>query len=224
MMKTNAQLREDVQDAIRWEPLLKSAQIGVIVNDGIVTLTGTVSNYTQKLQAEKAAKSVDGVKAIAEDIEVKLDSSEKKEDSDIAASVLIALSSDLLVPDEKIQIKVENGWVTLEGEVHWNFQREAAKHSIERLAGVRGVFNHLKIRSELNDEIEQKQIEAALQRNWLIDDKNIRVHVVGRTVRLTGTVASLYQKEEAGRIAWKTPGIWHVENELQVDYDYAIVD
>jgi osmotically-inducible protein OsmY len=196
----------------------------VIVNDGIVTLTGTVSNYTQKLQAEKAAKSVDGVKAIAEDIEVKLDSSEKKEDSDIAASVLIALSSDLLVPDEKIQIKVENGWVTLEGEVHWNFQREAAKHSIERLAGVRGVFNHLKIRSELNDEIEQKQIEAALQRNWLIDDKNIRVHVVGRTVRLTGTVASLYQKEEAGRIAWKTPGIWHVENELQVDYDYAIVD
>ena len=223
-MKTNAQLREDVQDAIRWEPLLKSAQIGVIVNDGIVTLTGTVSNYTQKLQAEKAAKSVDGVKAIAEDIEVKLDSSEKKEDSDIAASVLIALSSDLLVPDEKIQIKVENGWVTLEGEVHWNFQREAAKHSIERLAGVRGVFNHLKIRSELNDEIEQKQIEAALQRNWLIDDKNIRVHVVGRTVRLTGTVASLYQKEEAGRIAWKTPGIWHVENELQVDYDYAIVD
>lgn len=223
-MKTNAQLREDVQDAIRWEPLLKSAQIGVIVNDGIVTLTGTVSNYTQKLQAEKAAKSVDGVKAIAEDIEVKLDSSEKKEDSDIAASVLIALSSDLLVPDEKIQIKVENGWVTLEGEVHWNFQREAAKHSIERLTGVRGVFNHLKIRSELNDEIEQKQIEAALQRNWLIDDKNIRVHVVGRTVRLTGTVASLYQKEEAGRIAWKTPGIWHVENELQVDYDYAIVD
>lgn len=223
-MKTNEQLQKDVQDAIKWEPLLKAAEIGVIVKDGIVTLTGTVDNYAKKLQAEKAAKSVVGVKAIAEDLEVKFADSKKKDDTDIAEDVLFVLRTDLLVPDEKVQAKVENGWVTLEGEVHWNFQREAAKRSIEHITGVRGVFNHLKIRSELNDAIEQKEIEAALHRSWAINDEHIKVHVEGRTVRLTGTVASLYQKEEAGRIAWKTPGIWHVENELEVDYEYALID
>ncbi|WP_343631120.1 BON domain-containing protein [Fluviicola sp.] len=223
-MKTNEQLQKDVQDAIKWEPLLKAAEIGVIVKDGIVTLTGTVDNYAKKLQVEKAAKSVLGVKAIAEDIEVKFADSKKKDDAEIAEDVVFALSVDLIVPDKKIQVKVENGWVTLEGEVHWNFQREAAKRAIEHITGVRGVFNHLKIKSELNDAIEQKEIEAALHRSWAVNDKDIRVHVEGRTVRLTGTVASLYQKEEAGRIAWKTPGIWHVENNLEVDYEYALID
>lgn len=223
-MKTNSQLQKDVQDAIRWEPLLKAAEIGVIVNDGIVTLTGTVDNYSKKLQAEKAAKSVAGVKAIAEDIEVKFAGSHKKDDTEIAEEILFSLRSDLLVPDEKIQIKVENGWVTLEGDVYWNFQREAAKRAVDHVFGVRGVFNHLKIKSELNDTLEQQEIEAALNRSWAIDDSNIRVSVLGRTVKLTGTVGSIYQKEEASRIAWKTPGIWHVENELAVDYDYALID
>ncbi|TSJ44961.1 BON domain-containing protein [Fluviicola chungangensis] len=223
-MKTNEQLQKDVQDTIKWEPLLKAAEIGVIVKDGIVTLTGTVDNYAKKLQAEKAAKSVIGVKALVEELEVKFANSQKKDDGDIAEDVLFSLRTDLLVPDEKIQAKVENGWVTLDGEVHWDFQREAAKRSIEHITGVRGVFNHLKIRSELNDDIEQRAIEAALHRSWAVNDKDIRVHVQGRTVKLTGTVASLYQKEEAGRIAWKTPGIWHVDNELEVDYEYAVID
>lgn len=223
-MKTNEQLQKDVQDAIKWEPLLKAAEIGVIVKDGIVILTGTVDNYAKKLQAEKAVKSVAGVKAIAEELEVKFADSKKKDDKEIAEDVLFAMRMDFIVPDEKIQVKVENGWITLEGEVHWNFQREAAKRAIEHISGVRGVFNHLKIKSELNDEIEQKEIEAALHRSWAVNDKDIRVHVVGRTVRLTGTVASLYEKEEASRIAWKTPGIWHVENELKVDYEYAVID
>lgn len=223
-MKTNEQLQKDVQEAIKWEPLLKAAEIGVIVKNGIVTLTGTVDNYAKKLQAEKAASNVIGVKAIVEELEVKFPNSLKKDDSDIAKEAIYALRSDLIVPDEKIQVKVENGWVTLEGDVIWNFQREAAKRSIEHISGVRGVFNHLKIRSELNDAIEQKQIEAALHRSWSVDDENIKVQVNGRTVKLTGTVSSLYQKDEAGRIAWKTPGIWHVENELEVDYEYAVVD
>lgn len=223
-MKTNDELQRDVQEAIKWEPLLHAAEIGVIVKDGVVTLTGTVDNYAKKLQVEKAAKSVAGVKAIAENIEVKFSNSTKKNDSELAEDIVFSLKADLLVPDEKIQVKVENGWVTLEGEVHWNFQREAAKRSIEHTEGVRGVFNHLKIRSELNDEIEQKAIEAALHRSWAVNDENIHVHVLGRTVKLTGTVASLYQKEEAGRIAWKTPGIWHVNNELEVDYEYAVID
>lgn len=223
-MKTNEQLQRDVLDAIKWEPLLKAAEIGVIVKDGVVTLTGTVDSFAKKMQAEKAAKSVAGVKAIAENLEVKFSGTAKKNDTDIAEDILFSLRTDLLVPDEKIQAKVENGWVTLDGEVHWNFQREAAQRSIEHVAGVRGVFNHLKIKSELNDAIEQKEIEAALHRSWAVNDKHIKVHVQGRTVTLTGTVASLYQKEEASRIAWKTPGIWHVENELEVDYEYALID
>lgn len=223
-MKTNEQLQKDVQDAIKWEPLLKAAEIGVIVKDGIVTLTGTVDNYAKKLQAEKAAKSVIGVKALVEELEVKFANSQKKDDADIAGEVLFSLKTDLLVPDEKIQAKVENGWVTLDGEVHWDFQREAAKRSIEHITGVRGVFNHLKIKSELNDDIEEKAIEAALHRSWAVNDRDIRVHVQGRTVKLTGTVPSLDEKEEAERIAWKTPGIWHVDNELEVDYEYAVID
>ncbi|WP_300662851.1 BON domain-containing protein [Fluviicola sp.] len=223
-MKTNEQLQKDVQDAIKWEPLLRAAEIGVIVKDGIVTLTGTVDNYAKKLQAEKAAKSVSGVKAIVEEMEVKFSNSQKKDDTDIAEDIILILKTDFLVPNEKVQVKVENGWVTLEGEVHWNFQREAAKRAIEHIRGVCGVFNHLKIKSEINDEIEQKAIESALHRSWAINADHIRVHVQGRTVKLTGTVASLYQKEEASRIAWKTPGIWHVENELEVDYEYALVD
>lgn len=222
-MKTNAQLQKDVQDAIQWEPLLKAAEIGVIVDDGIVTLTGTVDNYAKKLQAEKAAKGIAGVKAIVENIEVKVASSQKKDDVDIAEDVIFSLKSDLLVPDEKVQVKVENGWVTLEGNVHWDFQREAAKRAVNHIKGVHGVFNHLKIKSELNDELEKKSIEAALNRSW-INDSNIRVHVSGRTVRLTGTIDSLYQKEEAARIAWKTPGIWHVDNDLIVDYEYTLID
>nr|WP_294860627.1 BON domain-containing protein [uncultured Fluviicola sp.] len=222
-MKTNSQLQKDVQDAIQWEPLLNAAEIGVIVNDGIVTLTGSVDNYAKKLQAEEAAKSVSGVNAIVENIEVKYPDSKKRDDADIAEDVIFSLKSDLLVPDEKVQVKVENGWVTLEGNVHWDFQREAAKRAINNIEGVNGVFNQLKIKSELNDELEKKSIEAALKRSWL-NDENIRVHVSGRTVRLTGTVDSIYQKEEAGRIAWKTPGIWHVDNDLAVDYSYALID
>ena len=223
-MKTNAQLQKDVQDAIKWEPLLHAAEIGVIVNDGIVTLTGTVDNYTKKIQAENAAKSVAGVQALVEDIEVKFHNSEKLNDADIATELLRSLRSNLLVPDEKITVKVENGWVTLEGELPWNYQREAAKRAVNNVAGVRGIINHLKIKSELNDTIEKNHIEAALERSWTVNADDVHVHVSGRTVTLIGTVGSWYQKEEAGRIAWNTPGIWHVENELRVEYDYALID
>jgi len=223
-MKTNAQLQKDVQDAIKWEPLLHAAEIGVIVKDGVVTLTGTVDNYTKKIQAENAAKKVAGVQALVEDIEVKFHNSEKLNDADIATELLRSLRSNLLVPDEKITVKVENGWVTLEGELPWNYQREAAKRAVNNVAGVRGIINHLKIKSELNDTIEKNHIEAALERSWTVNADDVHVHVSGRTVTLIGTVGSWYQKEEAGRIAWNTPGIWHVENELRVEYDYALID
>ncbi|OYU83275.1 MAG: ornithine aminotransferase [Flavobacterium sp. BFFFF2] len=223
-MKTNQELQKDVQNAIQWEPLLHAAEIGVTAIDGVVSLTGTVNSYAKKMEAENAAKKVIGVKALVEKIEVKFPSSWSKSDADVAREVLTALQSNYSVPKDKVTIKVEDGWVTLEGELPWNFQKEAAKNAINYLSGVKGVNNLIKIKSDTHDTIEQKEVELAIGRSWSLDDSDISVAVAGTTVTLTGTVNSWYQKEEAGRIAWNTPGIWHVKNELAVDYYYALVD
>ena len=220
MKKSNEKLQNDVQDAIKWEPLLHVAEIGVIVHDGIVTLTGTVDSYAKKKEAEQAAKGVAGVLAVADDIEVKPDSASIKNDTDIAAEVIKALKDTWSVPDSKIKVMFENGWVTLEGTLHWNFQREAAKNAIRYLNGVRGVINTMKIEAEIKDELEQKKVEKALRRNWAIDADKIQVRVHERTVTLSGIVNSIFQKEEAEKIAWNTPGVWNVDNELVVEYDY----
>ncbi len=223
-MKTNEELQKDVQNAIKWEPLLNAAEIGVTVKDGIVSLTGVVDSYTKKLEAETATKNVAGVKAVIEKIEIKFSSSWNKSNTDIANEVLTALKSNWAVPDDKIKVKVEEGWITLDGELTWNYQREAAKDAIRYLAGVKGVTNNIKIKSESHDAIEQKQVEKALALNWSINTQNVKVKVSGTKVTLTGSVGSWYQKEEAGRIAWKTPGVWNVDNELAVEYDYSFVD
>jgi osmotically-inducible protein OsmY len=219
-MKNNADLQTDVQNAIKWEPLLNAAEIGVTVKDGVVSLTGTVDSYAKKTEAENATKRVIGVKAIAENIEVKFPSSFTRTDAEIATEVLNALTANWSVPDNKVTVKVENGWVTLDGDLHWNYQKEAAKTAVKFLLGVKGVSNNIKIKSETHDEIEKKDVENALNRSWSLDDSDINVSVSGKTVTLTGTVNSWYQKEEAGRIAWNTPGIWFLNNELEVDYYY----
>lgn len=218
-MKTNAELQKDVQDAIKWEPLLNAAEIGVIAKDGVVTLTGLVDNYTKKLEAEEAAKKVPGVKAIVEKIEVRFKGVGKKTDTEITNDAMNALKWDWEVPSDKVKLKVEGGWVTLDGELEWNYQREAAKKAIAKLEGVKGVSNNIKIKSEVRDAIEQNEIEHALSRNWAVDNEDIHVHVKGHSVKLDGIVHSYYQKEEAGRIAWNAPGVWSVENELEIAYD-----
>jgi osmotically-inducible protein OsmY len=218
-MKTNADLQKDVQDAIKWEPLLNAAEIGVIARDGVVTLTGTVDSYAKKIEAETAAKSVVGVQAVAEKIEIKFSNSFKKSDTDIANDALKGFKSTWDVPDDKIKITVENGWATLEGEVPWNFQREAAKNVVKNLMGVKGVTNNIKIKPNIQDAIEQRAIEHALARNWAVDDEDIHVHVSGSKVKLDGKVHSFYQKEEAARIAWNAPGVFAVDNELVIEYD-----
>jgi len=223
-MKNNAELQADVQNAIKWEPLLNAAEIGVTANDGVISLTGVVDSYAKKLEAENAAKKVKGVKALVEKIEVKFPSAWTKTNLEIANEVLAALKSNWSVPKDKVTVKVESGWVTLEGELPWNFQREAAKNAVNFLTGVKGVTNNIEIKSDSHDAIEQKDIEEAIARNWSINDRNIEVSVAGTTVTLSGTVGSWYQKEEAGRMAWNTPGIWHVNNELAIDYYYALVD
>lgn len=223
-MKTNEELQKDVQNAIKWEPLLHAAEIGVTVKDGIVTLSGTVDGYYKKTQAEDAAKNVAGVKALVEKIEVRYSKDFNKSDNEIAAEVLKGINNIWSVPNNLIKVKVENGWITLEGELAWNYQREETKNAINYLTGVKGVTNNIKIKSEIHDSIEKKDVEKALARSWAFNSNDISVKVSGTNVTLTGIVSSIYQKEEAGRLAWKTPGIWSVENNLVVDYAYALME
>jgi len=219
-MKNNAELQKDVQDAIKWEPLLNAAEIGVTVKDGVVTLTGTVDSYSKKTEAENAAKNVAGVKAVVEKIEIKFsDSWAKKDDNQIATGIVNALKWNWQVPVDKVKVKVEKGWVTLEGELQWNYQREAANNAVKNVLDIKGISNNITIKSETENEIEKRDIESALRRNWSINDKDIMVKVSGHKVTLTGTVKSWYQINEAGRMAWNAPGVWTVDNELVVVYD-----
>ncbi|PBQ30544.1 ornithine aminotransferase [Sphingobacteriaceae bacterium] len=223
-MKTNEQLQKEVQDAIKWEPLLHAAEIGVIAKDGVITLTGTVNSYAKKSEAEAAAKSVAGVKVVVEKIEVQFDSLKKVDDSTIATNVLTAMEWNWKIPNEKIKVKVEKGWITLDGEVNWNFQREAAKEAVKNINGVMGVTSNITLKPESHDLIEKREVERALARNWAINSEDIEVSVKGTKVTLTGTVGSWYEKEQAERIAWNTKGVWNVDNELVVDYDYSLMD
>jgi osmotically-inducible protein OsmY len=219
-MRSNEEIQKDVQDAIKWEPLLNAAEIGVIVKDGVVTLTGTVDNYFKKIEVEDAAKNVAGVKAVVEKIEVKIDSRlAKKDDNDIAFETVDTFKYNRRISGDKIKTKVEKGWVTLGGEVEWNYQREAAKDAVKNLLGVTGVTNNIVIKSETETPIKKKDIENALRRNSYIDDKNITVRVSGHDIALTGQVNSLHQKIEAGRMVWNSPGVRTVDNELVVQYD-----
>jgi osmotically-inducible protein OsmY len=216
MMKKNEDLQRDVQEAIKWEPLLHAAEIGVIAQDGIVTLTGVVDSFAKKTEAEHAAKTVKGVKAIVEKIEVDYGNLGKKKDVELAQEVIESFKWDWAIPSDKIKVTVEKGWVTLEGEVNWNYQREAAKKAVNGVSGAKGVTNSIQIKAERQDAVEKKAIENALARNSVLDAHLIKVKVAGNHVTLNGEVHSLYQKEEAGRIAWNAPGVWVLDNELVI--------
>ena len=224
-MKTNEDLQKDVQDAIKWEPLLKAAEIGVTAKDGIITLSGSVDSYAKKTEAEHAAKMVAGVKAVVEQIEIKTFSAlDNRDDNDLASEVLNAFTRNWEIPQNRIKIKVENGWITLEGDVQWNYQKEAAATIIKKLIGIRGVSNKILIKSDYSDKTEKTAIMSALSRNWSIKDCDIIVNVLNNKVSLSGTVGSWYEKDEAERQAWKAPGVEIVDNDIVVEYDYSLVD
>jgi osmotically-inducible protein OsmY len=223
-MKTNEHLQKDVEDAIKWEPLLNAAEIGVTAKDGVVTLTGSVDSYAKKMEAEAATKKVSGVKAVVEKIEIWFSNGTGiKTDEDIAAAVVNGLQWNWDVPNEKVKTKVENGWVTLEGELEWNHQKEAAARSVNHQTGVKGLTNNIIIRNNTKDKIELKDIESALYRNWSIDDGDIDVKVSANKVTLTGVVHSFYARDEAERIAWNAPGVYNVDNELVIDNDSSAI-
>jgi len=220
MKKSNEELQKDVQDAIKWEPLLNAAEIGVIAKDGVITLTGTVDSYAKKLEAEDAAKSVEGVKAVIVKLEIKFNSEwEKKDDSEIADEIIKAAKWNWEIPKDKVKAKVENGWVTLEGEVDWNYQREAVEDLVKNHSGIMGITNNITIK-ESEDQVEKNAIERALRRNWFIDDSDIKVDVSNHKVTMTGSVESWDERDRAAQIAWNAAGVWSVENDLVVEYDY----
>jgi osmotically-inducible protein OsmY len=184
-----------------------------------VSLTGVVDSYAKKTEAEDAARNVAGVTALVEKIEVRYPSSYSKTNAEIATEVLAALKTRWDVAEDEVKVKVEAGWVTLTGELNWHYQKEAAKDAIKSLMGVKGVTNNITIKSESKESVEKAGIENALKRNWAFYDNKISVTVSGHRATLTGTVDSMYQKNEAGNIAWNAPGVWSVDNELLVDWD-----
>lgn len=221
-MKTDAQIQKDVMDELQWEPSLNATEIGVAVNNGIVTLSGTVNTYSKKTAAEKAAQRVAGVKAVAEDIEVKLPSSFVKNDTEIAESIVQTLKWNLLVQKEKIKINVDNGWVTLEGEVGWEFQKTSIRNSVENAVGVRGITNLLHVAPRVSMKDVKEKISAAFERHANIDAGRITIDTLGNKVVLTGKVRSLAEKRDAEYAAWAAPGVSQVENKLQVAYGEAL--
>jgi VCBS repeat-containing protein len=216
-MKTDSQLQKDVMDELKWQPFLNSSEIGVAVKNGIVTLSGIVDTYSKKLTAERAAKKVSGVKAIAEDIQIGVSPVYRKTDAEIAAAVFNALKWHSAVPEEKVKIKVEDGIVTLEGELEWEYQKVNARTAIQNLTGVRSVTNLITIKPKLQPyELEQK-ISAAFQRHAAIDANKVTVSVVGNKVILSGKVRSFAESDDAENTAWAAPGVYHVENKLTVE-------
>jgi osmotically-inducible protein OsmY len=219
-MKTNEELQKDVQEAIKWEPLLNAAEIGVTAKNGVVTLTGIVDSYAKKWEAENAAKSVTGVRVVIERIDVKLNESfGKKDDNEIANDLIKEAKWNWQIPKENIKATVEDGWVTLEGEVDWNYQREAAYDIAKNQYGVKGVTNNITIK-KTQDQVEKEAIERAFRRNLFLDDSNITVNVSDHNVTLKGTVPSWYQKDKAEKIAWNARGVQNINNQLQISYNY----
>jgi osmotically-inducible protein OsmY len=222
-MTHNEILHNQIMDAIRWEPVLRATKIIVDVKDGIVTLTGHVSSYPQKLEVEQVVKRMAGVKAIIEKIDIKHEDGWKElDDEDIATAVLQTLEWNWKIPKEKIKVKVEDGWVYLEGELLWNYQKLEAVQAILRIEGIKGVTNNIVLHSREQDTIEKKSIEQQIQQSWALQSCHVDVNVIGTNVSLIGTVGSIYQKEEAGRIAWNTPGIWSMENKLIIKPSYKM--
>jgi osmotically-inducible protein OsmY len=218
MVRSDTDLQRDIVAEVKWDPSLQDDDIAVSVRDGVVTLAGYVKSYMDKWHAERVATRIKGVKAIANDLEVKLPSSSERVDPDIARAVVDALKWNVLVPADRIKAKVEKGWVTLEGEVDWYFQREAAQRAVRSITGVKGVTNLITVKAQTPAAQDVKQkIKEALERGAQFDAEHITVEVQGNKALLRGTVRSYAEWRDAARAARNAPGITDVENKLVVD-------
>lgn len=215
-MKTDSSLQADVLDELKWEPSVSAAHIGVAAEDGVITLSGHVPSYAEKYAAEKAAKRVYGCKAVANELEVKLTGSDQRGDDAIAAACIHALESSYAVPAEKIKVVVAHGWVKLDGEVEWQYQKKAAANAVRYLTGVVSVANNIEVKPEVTPGDVRGMIEAAFKRNAEIDARRVTVETHGGRVVLHGNVRSWAERSAAQRAAWAAPGVNSVENEIVV--------
>ncbi|MEP7350787.1 MAG: BON domain-containing protein [Sphingorhabdus sp.] len=215
-MKSDSRIQQDVMDELQWEPSVDHANIGVAVSDGIVTLSGFVSTYTSKLAAEKAARRVAGVRGLAEEIEVHLASDPKTADPEIAKRIADVFDWSATIPKGKVDVKVEHGWVTLNGTLDWHYQREAAREAAARINGVKGVTNMIAVKKSPSGVDVRERIVAAFKRAADIDSSTINVMVDGDKVRLGGKVHSWHERQIAERAAWAAPGVNRIEDNIMV--------
>ena len=213
-MKTDAELQQDVMNELKWESTIKAAEIGVTVKDGVVTLSGYVDSYVKKLVAERAAARVFGVRAVAEAIEVRLPGSLKRSDEDIAEMVANVLDWNVLVPYNRIKVHVQDGVVTLSGEVDWGYQKYAAEEAVRHLMGVVWLNNQITVKPAVEPQDIKDKIVSAFQRNALLDSRRIKIETSGGKVILSGSVRSWGERAEAQWAAWAAPGVFEVENDI----------
>jgi osmotically-inducible protein OsmY len=213
-MKTDAELQQDVMNELKWEPTIKAAEIGVGVKDGVVTLSGYVDSYVKKWVAERAAARVSGVRAVAEEIQVRLPGSLKRSDEDIAGAVANVLEWNVLVPHDRVKVQVQDGLVTLSGEVDWWYQKNAAEEAVRYLMGVVLFNNQITVKPTVKPLDVKDKIESAFRRNALLDSRRVTVETRGGWVILSGSVRNWAERAEAQWTAWAAPGVSEVENNI----------
>jgi len=215
-MRLDSDIKRDVEDELRWDPDIDATDIAVAVHNGVVALSGFVRSYAQKTQAERDAKRVAGVVAVANDIEVRLPVLDQRPDPDIARDAVNALKSELPFSSENIKLIAKDGYLTLEGAVEWNYARERAENAVKRVRGVKGVTNAIQVKPKVQPYEIRRKIEDALRRSAEIDASRITVEASGSEVILRGTVRSWAERQEAERGAWAAPGVTKVDNRIVI--------
>lgn len=220
MTKTNTQIQKDVYDELRWDPRITEAEIGVSVLEGVVTLSGYVPLYAEKTAAQEAAKRVSGVTAVVDDIKVKIMSAFQKDDQDIAKAAMNALEWHVWIPHKNIKLIVDDGWLTLTGEVEWDYQRKAVESAVRYLSGVKGVINNITLKASINPKDVKEKIEKSILRMAQEDIAKINVIATDSEVRLSGSVSSWAEKSNAESAAWSVAGVLKVKNDIRIQPNF----